>query len=201
MHQRLCQAKSLFHPARQSVYVSVSLVRQIEQLQDVVDHLASPRAWDLIGNCKKIQKLPYLHAVVHAETVRHVANDASYAQWVSGYAMSRNDPLTVRRPQQRCKKSDGGALARPVRTNKTKDVTALDLQVQSVDREKVAVSFAKIDDFYHDLSKMHDKHRETYRTVLNWMDLLSRHWSRCPPHQARAVYRVAQSKLQAVLLA
>ena len=81
--QGLGQAKSLLHAARQAVDEVVALVRQIEQLQHVADHLPAPRARNLVRHGKKIEKLPDLHAVVHAEVVGHVAHAAAHGQRIA----------------------------------------------------------------------------------------------------------------------
>src|SRR5262245_18110704 len=128
-----------------------------------------------MGDCKVVEKLPDLHAIVHAEVIGHVADDTAYAQWVSRYAVAGDNSLPIRRPQQRCEESNSRTLACPVWANETKYVATLDLQIETIDSKKVAVSFAKVDDFNHDSSKMHNYHRETNRPILSRVDLLARY--------------------------
>ena len=56
VNERLGQAEALLHTAREAVHVVVALVRQIEQLQHVADHLLAFATRNLIGDGEEIQK-------------------------------------------------------------------------------------------------------------------------------------------------
>ena len=63
--------------------------------------------------------------------------------------MAVDDPVAAGGLQQRGQKADRGALARPVGSDEAEHLARLDLQIQAIDREQVAVMFGEVDEFDH----------------------------------------------------
>ena len=54
-----------------------------KQLQHVADDAFAPAAGNLVGDGEEVQKLPHLHAVVHAEVIGHVADAFAHADRIA----------------------------------------------------------------------------------------------------------------------
>ena len=147
--QRLGHAQPLLHAARQAVDIVVALVPQVEQLQHVVDDLLPLALADLVGHREEIEKLPDLHAVIHAEIVGHVAHALPHRHRVLRHAVAVDDSLAAAGLQQRGQKADRRALARAVGADEAEHLARADLEVQRLDRAEVAVVFAEVDQFDH----------------------------------------------------
>ena len=84
---------------------------QIEKFKDIPDHLLALGTTDLVRHCKKIQKLPDLHAVVHAEVIRHVTDASAHIHRALIHTETIDGPIAARCLEKRCKKANGGAFA------------------------------------------------------------------------------------------
>lgn len=107
------------------------------------------RLRNLISDGEKIEKLPHLHAVVHAEIVGHVADYAPHAQGIAGYAVARDHAIAAGSLKQRGQKADGGAFAGAIGADKSKQLPCSDSQIQGFDGGELAVLFGEVDKFDH----------------------------------------------------
>ena len=68
------------------------------------------------------------------------------------YAVAVDDPLAAAGLEQRRQKADRRALARAVGADEAEHLPGVDLEVQRLNRAKVAVVFAEVDQFDHGVS-------------------------------------------------
>ena len=74
MNECFREAKPLLHAPRKSVHKVVSFMGQVQQFQDIMDDMTTSTSWNGIGDGKKVEKLPDLHAVIDAKRIGHVAD-------------------------------------------------------------------------------------------------------------------------------
>ncbi len=100
---------------------------------------------------RKNLKLPHLHPVVHAEIVGHV-NPLPAARPADRALRCAPLPHHRRaRPSQRSQEPDRRTLASAVGSNEPEQLPCPDVQIQALDRGKIAVSFAEVNEFDHEI--------------------------------------------------
>ena len=70
VHQRVGEAQPLLHAAAELLDVRAALVGEIDQLQQVADHLAPARGRQAVAAAEEVEVLPDAHVVVDAEACR-----------------------------------------------------------------------------------------------------------------------------------
>ncbi len=95
MHQRFGQAQALLHAAGEAIDKIIPLVGQVQQFQDIANHLLPFRLGDLVSDGKEIEKFPDFHTVVDPEVVRHVAHTTADAERVARDAVPVNDSFPL----------------------------------------------------------------------------------------------------------
>ena len=144
MHKRLGQTQPLLHPPGKSVDKVVAFVGQVEQLEHIANDFFALRATDLISHRKEVEKLPYLHPIVHAEVVGHVANAPTHIHRLLVDAKTVDGSIPTGALKKRCKEPDRGALASSIRTDEAKQLPSLNLHIDRTDRSELAVVFSKV---------------------------------------------------------
>ena len=76
--ERVGEAEALLHAARQALDVGVALVAEVDEVEQVADHLAPAGGRDAVAAGEEVEVLPDLHVVVDAEDVGHEAEDATH---------------------------------------------------------------------------------------------------------------------------
>ena len=77
MHQHPRYRQSLLHPARQTIHQRIAFIRQVRQLQNVIDHLGPLRPVDVVSGREKFEVLLDDHVFVRPEIVGHVSDQRS----------------------------------------------------------------------------------------------------------------------------
>ena len=140
----LARHKRCFMPRDRPLTKSSLLVGQIQQGQNVVDHLLAPHAGNLVRHREEIQEFPDLHPVVHAEIVGHIAHAAPHVQRLLADAKAVDRAIARRGLEQRGQKTDRRALAGAVGPDEAKQLARRDLEIQALDGGEVVVLFVKI---------------------------------------------------------
>ena len=82
--ERVGEAQPLLHAAREALDVGVALVAEVDEVEQVADHLAPPGGRDAVAAGEEVQVLPDPHVVVDTEGVGHEAEDATRLRRGSG---------------------------------------------------------------------------------------------------------------------
>ena len=120
--ERVGEAQPLLHPARQALDVGVSLVAEIDEVEEVADHPPAAIGGDVVAASEEVEILPDLHVVVNAEHVWHEAEDATRLVGVPPHGDAGDFSLARRRRQERRENPKSRGLARPVRSDEAEDL-------------------------------------------------------------------------------
>ena len=112
-------------------------------------HGLAPAARNLVGDGEEVQKLPDLHAVVHAEVVGHVADARAHADRVVRDAVAVDGAFAGGGPEQRGEEANRRALAGAVGADEAEHLAGLDLEIQVLDGDEFAVLLAEVLQFDH----------------------------------------------------
>src|SRR6202042_3513141 len=107
------------------------------------------RPRDLIGDREKIEELPYLHAVIDAEVVRHESDYAANRHWFRGDRKTGDPSLACRGSQERRQKPNRRTLARAVGSDKAEDLTLADGKAEVVYGDKISIALGEVDHLDH----------------------------------------------------
>ena len=132
--QRVGQTQALLHAPRQRLDVRVSLVCQVDQVEQVADHPPPAGGGNPIAAAEEVQVLPDLHVVVDAERIRHESRDAAHLVGVPRDRVAADLGLARVRLEQGREDAQGGRLSRAVRPDETEDLARLDREVDPATR-------------------------------------------------------------------
>ena len=148
-HLRLVQERSgqtdaLRLPAGQLVDHRVALERHVDQLEFFLANFASRRAIDAVRGCEELQVFHHRHVVVDAEEVGHVADEAADFLRVGIDRLAADIGLAVVGVEQRGDHPHRRGFARSVGTDEPEDIAIVELEVDFVGGDQVAVALGQL---------------------------------------------------------
>src|SRR5688572_6396887 len=96
------------------------------------------------GRPEKVEVLGYSHIVVRAKSIGHVSDESLDAPRVLNAIRAGNASRTARGSQKTDEDSDCRRFPRAVGTDKTKNLTSVDMDGQSIERSKVAKTLCQL---------------------------------------------------------
>ena len=118
-------------PRTERLHVGVALVGQVDQLQQVADHLAPPGGRNAVAAGEEVEVLPDPHVVVDAERVGHVADGPAHRVRLAPDAVAADLRVARGGHEQRREHLERRGLARAVGPDEPEDLALLDLEVDA----------------------------------------------------------------------
>ena len=139
VHQHAGEADALLHAAAERPDQSALFFTQADQLEHVVDRLLALGRTDAVARREKVEVLGHLHVLVHAEKIRHVAEDAPYLVGLGHHVVSHHPGRAGRGRQEGGQDAQRGGFAGAVRADEPEQVPLVDREVEGIERGQVAV--------------------------------------------------------------
>src|SRR5262249_31362030 len=117
------------------------LAGQGGQLQHIANRPPPPRSLYFVESGEIVQILPHAHVLVDPEAVRHITDQPSDFARMSLYVMPGYRHAPGRWEHERSQHFHSGRLPRSVRSDKTKNLSAANLESEVTDRSEAAVLF------------------------------------------------------------
>ena len=143
LDQRVGDAEALEHAARVRVDAVVGAIGHADLLEDLVDLRLRIGPRDAVQASRVAQVLAPGHAVVEADAVRQVADAALHLERVPGRIEADDAGPARRRLGQAEEHQDGRRLAGAVLAEQPEDLAGVDLEVEVVDGDEVAVALGQ----------------------------------------------------------
>ena len=141
------QPQPLRHPARQAGDEFVTLHGQVDQFERSLGDAATLRTGNPVGRGKELQILDHAHVVVHAEEIRHEPDDPANLPRMGVDRMAVDVRFAEIRRQQGRQHAHGGGLARSIGTDEAKHIPLIELQIDLVGGNEVAVALGEFAGF------------------------------------------------------
>ena len=152
MDQRVGQAKPLLHPAGQSIHICVPLFLQMHQRQQLLRHPGPLLFLNTVAPGIKIQILPGLQVIIHAEKIRHISHQGPGLFPVFADLHPVNQRPARGGGQEGGQNTHGGGFARAIGAHKAMQLAIPNVQAQMIQRQKLPVALGQFFDLQHVIS-------------------------------------------------
>ena len=149
------EAEPLLHAAAEGLDVGVALFGEVDQVEQVADHLAPPPRRQPVAAGEEVEVLPDLHVVVDAEGVGHVADDPPRGGRLAADRDAADEGVAGGRREERGEHAQRRRLACAVRPHQAEDLVLADDQVEPADGEGAVEALGqapRLDDGAHSIT-------------------------------------------------